>query len=170
MYRDIGSLNWVFNIFDGLKEQDRIRFQNTDFLVSPDMKWTDETDLKSMYMLLLFKDTRLKTIRDLKSSDDLKLLKDVKNDIETKLLKQYGNLPLNKVKLFFHYQPSYYQLHLHIVHCDNELNYKSMLLGKDCHFLDTVIDNLEMNLDYYQKCKMVYCLNDNSELYKRFQK
>lgn len=165
-----GSINWVYNILSGETEKERVRFQSSDFMILPDMKWSDESDLKSMYLLLLFKDKTLKCIRDLNKPEHLKLLKNIKSDIEKEVLKRYGNLPLNKVKLYFHYQPSYYQLHLHIVHCDNELNYKSMLLGKDCHFLDTVIDNLEMSMSYYQKCKMVYCLNDDSELFRRLNK
>ncbi|XBW36121.1 hypothetical protein QEN19_001697 [Hanseniaspora menglaensis] len=164
-----GSINWVYNILSGQKEQEQVKYQNSNFLAIPDMKWTDQSDLKSMYILLLFKDTRLKSIRDLHTCADLDLLKSIKVDVQKHVLKQYGDLPLNKVKLYFHYQPSYYQLHIHIVHCDNEVNYKSMLLGKDCHFIDTVIDNLEMNIDYYKKCKLVYCLNDDSELYKRIE-
>ncbi|CAI8501599.1 unnamed protein product [Hanseniaspora opuntiae] len=149
--------------------QDSIRFDEPDFLVLPDMKWTDETDLKNMYLLLLFKDYKFTSIREFCTEEHLAMLKNVKTFVEKKILAKYGNTSIDKVKMYFHYQPSYYQLHLHIVHADNEVNYKSMLLGKDCHFLDTVINNMEMMIDYYQKCNMVYYLTDTSELYKRLK-
>ncbi|KAL6934144.1 hypothetical protein ACO0OL_002681 [Hanseniaspora opuntiae] len=162
-----GSIQWVYNIIQGKTEQDSIRFDEPDFLVLPDMKWTDETDLKNMYLLLLFKDYKFTSIREFCTEEHLTMLKNVKTFVEKKILAKYGNTSIDKVKMYFHYQPSYYQLHLHIVHADNEVNYKSMLLGKDCHFLDTVINNMEMMIDYYQKCNMVYYLTDTSELYKR---
>lgn len=162
-----GSIQWVYNIIQGKTEQEFVRFNEPDFMVLPDMKWTDETDLKNMYLLLLFKDSKFKSIRDFNCEEHLTMLKNVKKFVEHEILKKYGNTSIDKVKLYFHYQPSYYQLHLHIVHADNEINYKSMLLGKDCHFLDTVINNMEMAIDYYQRCNLVYYLSDSSELYKR---
>jgi len=165
-----GSIQWVYNIIQGKTEQEFVRFNEPGFLVLHDMKWTDETDIKNMYLLLLFKDSKFKSIRDFNSEDHLLMLKNVRKYVEFEILKKYGNTSIEKVKLYFHYQPSYYQLHLHIVHADNEINYKSMLLGKDCHFLDTVINNMEIAIDYYQRCNMVYYLTDSSELYRRIKK
>jgi len=65
------------------------------------------------------------------------------------------------VRMYFHYAPSYYHLHVHFTH----LNYDTpgISVGK-AHLLDDVIDNLRLMSDFYQRKALTCILRENDEL------
>lgn len=70
------------------------------------------------------------------------------------------------MRIFFHYQPSYYHLHVHFTH----LNYDSpgLLAGK-AHLLAEVIDNIHIDGDYYEKKTLSFSINEDAELSEWFR-
>ena len=62
--------------------------------------------------LVVFKDQRLRTVRDLRGSDVDMLLS--MNKRVREFLRKTHPLVANKFKIFFHYLPSVFQLHAHV--------------------------------------------------------
>jgi hypothetical protein len=68
--------------------------------------------------------------------------------------------------MYFHYQPSYYHLHVHFTHVAFEAP------GRDtsgAHVLQTVMDNIERDGDFYAKCNLPFKLKANSDLYQKYK-
>ena len=87
------------------------------------------------YLTAIVHTHRLKSMRDLRPSD-LDLLRKIKKAGEQVIVEKYG-MQLGGARLFVHYQPSYYHLHVHIVSLTNE-GFAGADVGK-AHLLDDVI-------------------------------
>jgi m7GpppX diphosphatase len=67
------------------------------------------------------------------------------------------------VRLFLHYKPTYFHLHVHVHHTDGASpNHKD-------HCLHDVIEHLRMDSDYYRKKTLSYKLSTADELYAMYQ-
>lgn len=143
----LSESHWIRNILDGLSETESIILQSPDpllgYVLLPDSKW-DRVSLESIYLLCITRHPSLLTIRDLRGSH-LPLLRLLKTQITFALQDSYG-ISWNQVKVFFHYLPTFYHLHLHITSVS--LQSATLQIGK-AHFLDDVIQNLESNHEYY---------------------
>ena len=62
---------------------------------------------------------------------------------------KYGIKP-DQLRVFLHYQPSYYHFHLHIVNVQHPGLGDGIAIGKAI-LLDDVIDNLKLDGQYYTK-------------------
>jgi m7GpppX diphosphatase len=74
----------------------------------------------------------------------------------------------DELRIYFHYHPSYYHLHVHFTH----LKYSApkTLIGQ-AHLLDDVIDNIKnIAPDYYQKKTISFCVKESSALWQAFDK
>jgi len=145
------NLNWINNIMSGTKESEHVIYNDNDIILIPDLKWNNKI-IDDMYYLVIFKNNNLKSIRDLDQTH-LPLLDKVK-EICTKKIKELHNIDSNKLRLYFHYHPSFWQLHLHI-----NLVKKSWdgTLVDTSHLLMTVIINIKLVNDYYQKMDIEIC-------------
>ncbi len=149
---------WIYNIIDGKDEQDRIIYENSDIILIPNYNWDgkfvkadgSEIEPNPIKLLVIFKDKNLSTIRDL-SSSDIELLKRTKCLVENIITNDYS-IPKSKLKMFFHYAPTTFQLHLHITSIYN-LDVKSSC--EYSHELHNIIFNLELCGDYYKKINML---------------
>jgi len=157
------STQWVENILDGKAEQDRIVYNDSDFLLAPDLKW-DGKRLENLYVTAIVRQPGIKSIRDLKA-EHLPLLKNIFKKASDAIFSKY-KVPVSQLRVFAHYQPSYYHFHVHFVHIMYEALGTST--GK-AHLLNDIIDNIEMVPDYYQKKTLYYTLKINDPLYKLFQ-
>ncbi len=138
------NLDWIYNIVDGQKEQEKIIYNSDDFLIIPDYTWKDHEKISDLHVLAIAKNKTLMSLRDI-GSCDLDLLKKIrKNGLKT-IETMYG-LPENKIKMFFHYPPSTYLLHIHFMHIDYCYDGTSF---ERSHNLDDVIKNVQMNENYY---------------------
>jgi m7GpppX diphosphatase len=54
--------------------------------------------------------------------------------------------------LFFHYPPTFYQLHLHVIQLGNHAEHA---LVERAHLLSIVVSNLEIDGRYYEKVTLV---------------
>ena len=146
--RDIEKDRWIYNIIDGLAEQDKILFRDNNIIVIPTYLW-DSKNIEKLHILCLPIDKDLRTIRDL-SLKDVPLLEQMKDITLNMIEKNYG-LKEENLKIFFHYDPSTYHLHIHFVNTAYTESWSSVEYSHD---LDTVIFNLKMDSDYYKKIKL----------------
>ena len=82
-------------------------------------------------------------------------------------IKEKYDVPSDQLRIYVHYQPSYYHFHVHFTH----LKYDAPGCGIGrAHLLPEVIDNIEnIDSDYYVKKTFSCLLKENDKLYKRFQ-
>ncbi|KAL8997216.1 MAG: hypothetical protein Q9169_003482 [Polycauliona sp. 2 TL-2023] len=120
--REGGRLDWVFNIIEGRKEQEDIIFRDPGkdgvkeeaFLLAPDLNW-DRKTLTSLHLLALVERRDLWSLRDLKKSH-IVWLKLMREKVIEATVKKYPEIDHDQLKLYFHYQPTFYHLHIHVVH------------------------------------------------------
>lgn len=77
-----------------------------------DSKW-DQQNTLSLYVLAIVRDPSIRSLRNITPAH-LPLLKAIANDGTRAVHARYG-VPSEQLRLFVHYQPSYYQFHVHIV-------------------------------------------------------
>jgi m7GpppX diphosphatase len=146
--RDIKKEQWVYNILDGISEQDRILYRDEHIVVIPNYTW-DGIDLQKMHILTFPTDKTLRSLRDLDATH-INLLKHCQNKTLETIKKVYG-FDKGIIKMFFHYSPSTYHLHIHFVlvsniDCNSSVEYS--------HELSSVIFNLSIKSDYYKVINM----------------
>ncbi|XP_003366212.1 scavenger mRNA-decapping enzyme DcpS [Trichinella spiralis] len=81
-------------------------------------------------------------------------------DPEVTIQERYG-VPVNRLCIFFHYQPTYYHLHIHFTHLREATAGTSV--GR-AHLYADVVDNLRSDSDYYAKRTMHFSLRNNDPL------
>jgi Scavenger mRNA decapping enzyme C-term binding len=140
---EIGSEHnvWIHRILDGQSEADlviRRHPQTTEeedamlnYVLLPDSKWADRNNLKDLYLLCIVGRRDLYSLRDL-SSIHLPLLRYLKAEIR-EALKSHFNLDWSDVKVFIHYLPTFFHLHLHIV--QNLYDGPTLQIGNQTHVL-----------------------------------
>lgn len=164
------SIQWVFNILEHKTESERILFEDADpvngFIILPDMKWDGKT-MENMYCLAIVHQKGIRSLRDLNASH-LSLLANIQAKSLKAIEDKYG-VRSDKVRAYLHYQPSFYHLHVHFNHIKNEAHG----MPERNHSLTTVMENLRIASDYYQRATLEMPLRGNEglfEVYKdRFQ-
>ncbi|KAI5184723.1 m7GpppX diphosphatase [Nematocida homosporus] len=162
---------WIENLFTeaaGKKApyltsmNEHLLYIDPDFLICPDLKW-DRVNLDSLYLVVLFKDASLYTIRELQAQH-IPLLKRVIKAVE-KVLSTYG-LDLNQIKMYFHYYPTFYRLHIHASAL--KTLWKGTTIGSAI-MLQDVIQNLTICSDYYKRVELEISISTASYLYPVYQ-
>ena len=105
----------------------------------------------------------LNSIRDLDSSH-LYLLENMR-DKSLKAIEEKYCINQNKIRCFFHYQPTFYHLHLHINHLSNNLGD----MPERNFSLNQIIENLKIDSDYYKKVSIQYLVKKNDKLYDLYK-
>lgn len=136
------SLNWIKNIFEG-KTNEKIYYQDECMVLINNYKW-DGLNVNNIQLLIIFKNSNLKSIRDL---DSVELLYNAKNII-IQNIKNFG-LTYNDIVCFFHYKPTYDHLHLHI--CNINLEGDPSMSVTRARLLEDVIYNIELDKNYYKR-------------------
>lgn len=98
---------WIFNLINGTAKHDKeiIYKDNEQWLLCSHPEST-------VRFLVVFKDLRLHSIRDLRKKH-ISMLRDVKRQVTEFLSDRFPNQS-SDFKLFFHYMPSVFQLHMHV--------------------------------------------------------
>jgi m7GpppX diphosphatase len=156
-------LKWVENILNGISEQDRLLYRSDDptngFILLPDCKW-DQTSLTSLYLLAILSRRNVRSLRDL-TAEHLPVLKEIRRIVHQVVSDSY-KLDPRKLRMYVHYLPTYYYLHVHIVHVDLEAS--GCAVGA-AHLLDDIIDNIEhISSDYYQRRTLHFYIGTEHEL------
>ncbi|XP_066940346.1 m7GpppX diphosphatase [Macrobrachium rosenbergii] len=161
------SKQWIYNILEHKQEVDRIVYEDKDpengFILVPDLKWTGE-QVENLYLQAIIHRRDITCIRDLRACH-IPLLKNVLNKGMAAIEEKYG-IPSHKQRVFLHYQPSYYHLHFHFTALSFDA--PGTWAGK-AHLLSSVISNLEVCEDYYQKATLPFTVKDNHPLRLKFE-
>lgn len=145
--RDSEKDKWIYNIIDGISEQDSIIYQDILCIVIPNYTWsTNDTDINKLHVLCIPKDKTIRSIRSLETKH-LSLLLHMKEK-SCQIIKEQFNIDESNLKMFFHYDPSTYHLHIHFINiefveCNSSVEYS--------HELNNVIFNIQLDSDYYKK-------------------
>ena len=142
--RDFRKEQWVYNILDGIAEQEKILYKDEQMVLLPTYTW-DGQDISKMYLLAFPTDRALHSIRDLQGCH-IDLLEHIKAKSLKTIEDVYG-YKLNIIKMYLHYAPTTYHLHIHFVLVSNTDVTSSV---EYCHDLNNVIENLKINPNYYQ--------------------
>lgn len=136
---------WIYNILDGNAELDRIIFQNNDFILLKDIKWSGEI-LNDIHLLVLLKRKDLLSIRDIDDSN-ITLIQQIDDVTRNVIFQTYG-INKNKIRSYFHYHPSYWHLHIHYDLYDQSTISTSV---DYCKLLCDVVENVKIDNNYYKK-------------------
>jgi m7GpppX diphosphatase len=145
--RDESKDTWIYNIIDGLSEQENILYRDDKCIVVPSYIW-DSKNINTLHILCLPIDKNLRSIRSLDASH-IPLLLHMRR-VTLYIIKYMYNLEEEQLKMYFHYDPSTYHLHIHFVNL--EVDHGSSV--EYSHDLDSVINNLYVFSDYYKVFKL----------------
>ncbi|RHZ79401.1 hypothetical protein Glove_146g46 [Diversispora epigaea] len=160
-------IQWVYNILSKKSESEKILLEvegeEKGFLLFPDMKW-DKKTIESLYLQALVYRNDIRSLRDLNGSH-LPLLKNLRQQIHEFVPQKYPNVGADELRLFVHYQPSYYHFHVHVTHLRNDIIVGGISIAK-AFLLDDIIENLEVFAkDYYERCTLTYVIGENETLF-----
>lgn len=136
---------WIYNIIDGISEQDSVLYRDNLCVVIPTYTW-DGIDIHKLHLLCLPTDTSLRCIRSL-TADHISLLNHMKQVTCDIIINKY-QLDESQLKIFFHYEPSTYHLHIHFVNISHPVSQSSVEYS---HELNSVLFNLSICSNYYQQ-------------------
>ncbi|XP_013884891.1 m7GpppX diphosphatase [Austrofundulus limnaeus] len=161
------SLQWVYNILEKKAEADRILYEDPDlelgFVLLPDFKW-DQKQVDDLYLIAIAHQRHIGSLRDL-TSKHLPLLQNMLQKGQEAILQRY-HLPHSKLRVFLHYQPSYYHLHVHFTNLGFEAPGCSV---ERAHLLSNVIQNLQSDPKFYQTRTLSFPLRADDGLLGRFK-
>ncbi|CAG5118481.1 unnamed protein product [Candidula unifasciata] len=161
------SFQWVYNILEKKTESERIVAEDPDpevgFVMVPDMKWNRE-NVESLYLIAIVHRRGIRSIRDLRQ-EHLPLLENILNKGLAAIEEKFS-VKADKLRIYFHYQPSYYHLHVHFTHVKFEAPGTDALRA---HLLEDVIDNIKMNSEFYNLKTLSYIVREHDALYYAFQ-
>lgn len=159
-------VQWVYNILEHKQEVERIVYEDPckdiGFVLLPDLKWDGKT-IETLYLIAIVHQHNLKSIRSLTGAH-LPLLRNIRDKGIEAISTRY-NIPRSQLRIYFHYQPSFYHLHVHFTY----LKYDAPgIFCEKSHLLDTVISNLELLPDYYQKATLSFVIRANDPAYQKY--
>ncbi|XP_063390197.1 m7GpppX diphosphatase [Cydia fagiglandana] len=161
------NLQWVYNILEGKSEADRIVYNNKceteGFVLLPDLKW-DGLTKETLYLLAIVRQKGIKSVRDLDASH-LPLLRRIRDEGKKAILQKY-NVRGSQLRIYLHYQPSFYHLHIHFTYLRHEA---PGIHAEKSHLLDTVIDNIEMMGTYYKRATLPFTIREMDNLFKVYE-
>lgn len=163
-----GSIQWVYNVLEKKAEAERMLFEDADaqtgFMLHPDMKW-DQTQLDGLYCLAICHRRDVRSLRDLNAAH-LPLLRNIRAKSLAAIKERY-NVGEDQLRIYVHYQPSYYHFHVHFVHTSIA---GSGTAAGHAHLLDDIIDNIaNITADYYAKRTLHYCVGVNHPLVEKLR-
>ncbi|XP_054453942.1 m7GpppX diphosphatase [Anoplopoma fimbria] len=161
------SVQWVYNILEKKAEAERIVYEDPDpeagFVLLPDFKW-DQKQVDDLYLIAIVHQRDIRSLRDL-TSEHLPLLQNIFQKGKEAILQRY-NLPASKLRVYLHYQPSYYHLHVHFT----KLGYEAPGCGVErAHLLADVIQNLQSDPQYYKTRTLYFPLRADDGLLGKFK-
>lgn len=162
-------IQWVNNILFHGKEAESVIYRDDDpqsgFVLLPDLKWDGQTQ-STFYSVCIVNRQDISCLRDLNLSH-IDWLTQVRSTIRSMVYKIFG-IPSDELRLFVHYQPSYYHFHIHVVAITNS-NLGLGFSATKAVLLDEIIDNLKfLGSEGYLKRTLTYALNEQSDLWKIF--
>lgn len=146
--RDVKKDIWIYNIIDGISEQESILYRDDKCIVFINYFW-DGKDVDKLQLLCMPLDKNIRSIRSLDASH-ISLLEHMKLVTLQVIREKYG-LEEGYIRIYFHYEPSTYHLHIHFVNTASNHLHSSVEYS---HELNNVMFNVKMMSDYYKIIKL----------------
>uniref|UniRef100_L2FI10 mRNA decapping n=1 Tax=Colletotrichum fructicola (strain Nara gc5) TaxID=1213859 RepID=L2FI10_COLFN len=135
------------------------------FLLLPDLNW-DRKTIDALHLLALVERRDIWSLRDLRRKH-IPWLRHMKAKLLSAAVMKYPEVEPDQLKLYVHYQPTYYHFHIHIVHVQLEAG-ATQAVGKAVG-LDSITETLEaMGGDEeagMEQISLSYTLGEASELW-----
>ncbi|KAK7792578.1 hypothetical protein R5R35_008672 [Gryllus longicercus] len=161
------NLQWITNILEHKSETDRIVCEDTDpetgFVLLPDLKW-DGKQIENLYLIAIVRKQGILSLRDLRGCH-LDLLQNISKKC-VKAIEEKYRFPKSRLRIYFHYQPSFYHLHVHFTNVDY---HAPGIHAEKSHLLQSVISNIELMDDYYKKANLMFCVKEGDNLFKEYE-
>lgn len=168
-----GSLSWISNVVEVKKEKERLLVNHDNFIINIDTKWRshppplttsreewfNHPSSADLYCLGIVKQYDITCLRDLRQGH-ISLLKEMEEEGLRTIKTVYG-VDENQIRVYIHYQPQFYHLHLHFTRLENETG----CAVERGHLVRDVIQNLEMDPEYYCKRVITYKLKKGTPLH-----
>ena len=159
---------WIAHIIEGTQEKDDVIYRNEDFVLLPDTErvnryWrapppgsnsipfrtNQRSPKRILNWLAIAQDRQLRTLRDLRG-DHVPMLKTL---LRTSLqaIEDMTGIRQDQVMAYVHYPPSVYQLHVHFSYPYGQYCHRD---AYRVHNLATVINNLEIDPNYYKRATL----------------
>ncbi|CAE7200660.1 hypothetical protein CFE70_008108 [Pyrenophora teres f. teres 0-1] len=173
--REKGALNWVYNIIEGRTEQEDVMYResgNEGFLLLPDLNW-DRKTMGSLHLLGIVERRDIWSVRDLEKGM-AGWVKHMREKMVEATVGLYPEIERDELKLYVHYQPTYYHFHIHIVHVSLEAG-STQATGKALG-LENIISQLETMTPSsssasasagMQDVSLTYHLGERSDLWEK---
>ncbi|KAI6359271.1 hypothetical protein MCOR25_007107 [Pyricularia grisea] len=136
--REAGRLSWVYNIIEGRKEVEDVIYRtplgeagDEGFLLLPDLNW-DRSTREALHLLGLVERRDIWSLRDL-TKRHVPWLRHMRQRFLDATAEVYPEIEQDQLKLYVHYQPTYYHFHIHIVHVQLEAG-ATQATGKACRW------------------------------------
>ncbi|KAF0717327.1 Aste57867_2358 [Aphanomyces stellatus] len=153
------KIQWVYNILEGKSETEKIILEDRDpktgFVLLPDTKWSPPYHSDSLYCLAIVMDHAVRSIRDLRAAH-LPLLENIRDKGRALIAQKYG-VAASSLRVFVHYQPSYYHFHVHFCHLKVPFG---IFVGKAI-LLEEVIYNLTTRSEYYEHATLSFVVGES---------
>lgn len=171
--RDDGRLNWIYDILEGRAEQEDVMHrrisdegaaENEGFMLLPDLNW-DRKTIASLHCLGICERRDIWSLRDL-CKRHVPWLKHMRQKLLDATTKLYPALEEDQLKLYVHYQPTYYHFHIHVVNVLSDPG-STQAVGKALG-LDNIIDQLERmpnDDDGMHQVTLTYTVGEASDLW-----
>lgn len=134
------------------------------FLLLPDLNW-DRKTITSLHLLGLVERKDIWSLRDLKKKH-VRWLKDMRTKFIQATVKSHPDIEADQLKLYVHYQPTYYHFHIHIVHVALEAG-ATQATGKafGLENLISQLESLHAEDDGMETVDLTYTVGEASELW-----
>jgi len=160
---------WVEDILQGRSEADKVLHREASpdagYVLLPDMKW-DLTTISTLYLVAISSAREIRSLRDL-NKGHLSMLRSIRAEA-AKVVEERWRLGRGSLRMFVHYQPSYYHFHVHIVNAIHQ-GLAGMAVGQ-AHLLDDIISLLELDPEdgpsIFSRMTLTYGLGDQHGLYE----
>lgn len=119
--------------------------------------------MDTFYAIAICHRHSLRSLRSL-GAEHLPLLRNIREK-GVAAVKEKFDLDRSQLRIYIHYQPSFYHLHVHFT------NLKHDAPGIFCersHLMDTVINNIELIPDYYQKATLSFVIKESDLYYGKY--
>lgn len=132
---------WIFDIIDNhfMANDEVVFLNNQEWCLCLDKHYNED-----IRYLVVFKDLKLKTVRDLRA-EHVRMLCDVQEQVSEWIYHKHKT----RYCMYFHYMPSVFQLHLHVNFTISPPNVCR------AHTLQSVLRNLRLDTFYYKEALLL---------------
>ena len=175
------SKQWITSIIDGNQEQDEVILRTDEFVLLPDTErvnryWRIQSNSnqarqenaakspkRTLNWLSIVHDRAIHTMRDLRG-EHAPMLRRMLDGCMQAIERETG-IPRDQVMAYVHYPPSVYQLHVHFSYPYGQYCHRD---AYRIHSLGAIINNLEIDSDYYAKATLYVAVYKQSQHYQAF--